>query len=198
MQVRPFSQACENNKNPIYSVLEPHLKELSHIVEIGSGTAQHACYFTEQMPHLTWQTTDQGEYFQQLQTLLKEQESCTLPQPLYLDVTQEEWPISDCQCVFTANTLHIMSWSSVKCLFANIANVLNADGKLFIYGPFNYNGKFTSASNEAFDAYIKEWNPHSGIRDNEKVVALAEKAGLNLITDYEMPANNHLLHFAKK
>lgn len=197
MQVKSFSQACENNKNPIFTVLEPHLASLSHIVEIGSGTAQHARYFTQQLPHLTWQTTDQGEYFPQLEALLEAERSDNLPQPLYLDVTQKEWPISDCECIFTANTLHIMSWSSVERLFENITHVLNTGAKFFIYGPFNYKGEFTSASNAAFDARLKQNNPHSGIRDNERVVALAQSAGLALVTDYEMPANNRLLHFEK-
>ena len=99
MQVKPFSQSCENNKNPIYAILAPHLEKISQVVEIGSGTGQHACYFTEQLPHLTWQTTDQGEYFPQLEKLIAEQNSSCLPPSLQLDVSQPVWPISDCEFV---------------------------------------------------------------------------------------------------
>jgi hypothetical protein len=197
MQVKPFSQACENNKNPIFSILVPHLKEFSHVVEIGSGTAQHACFFTEQLPHLTWQTTDQGEYFPLLQELIAKAGSPCLPAPLQLDVSQPVWPISECECVFTANTLHIMPWACVEKLFAGIAQVLQSGGHFYIYGPFNYNGQYTSASNENFDQYIKANNPLSGIRDFGKVTELAQLAGLELLVDHAMPANNRLLHFRK-
>ena len=198
MQVKTFSQACENNKNPIFSILEPHLKTVSHVVEIGSGTGQHACFFTRQLPHLTWQTTDQGEYFPQLQAFIAKENSACLPAPLLLDVSQPVWPISHCESVFTANTLHIMPWRCVEKLFAGIQLVLQPAGHFYIYGPFNYAGKYTSASNEAFDLRLKSNNPLSGIRDIEKVLYLAQQAELELLVDHTMPANNRLLHFRKK
>ncbi len=195
MQVKAFSQACENNKHPIFTVLAPHLKRLAHVVEIGSGTAQHASFFTQQLPHLTWQTTDQGKYFPQLQELIAKQNSACLPAPLRLDVSQAVWPVSDCECIFTANTLHIMPWACVEKLFTAIELVLQPAGHLFIYGPFNYGGEYTSVSNAAFDQRIKSNNPLSGIRNIEKVIALAQDAGLKLLADHSMPANNRLLHF---
>ena len=197
MPVKAFSKACENNKNPIFIILEPHLKKISHVVEIGSGTAQHACFFTKQLPHLIWQTTDQGEYFSQLEELIAEEDSACLPDPLYFDVSQEVWPITDCECIFTANTLHIMPWACVEKLFTGISLALRPGGHFFLYGPFNYDGKFTSASNEAFDLHIRSNNPLSGIRDIEKVLSLAQRAGLELLVDHTMPANNRLLHFRK-
>ena len=198
MQVKAFSQACENNKNPIFTILEPYLKEVSHVVEIGSGTGQHASFFTRQLSHLTWQTTDQGGYFPQLQELIANQNSASLPPPLYLDVSQQVWPVSDCECIFTANTLHIMPWACVEELFTGISSALRPGGHFFLYGPFNYGGQFTSESNEAFDLRIKSNNPLSGIRDIEKIISLAQQAGLELLVDHAMPANNRLLHFRKK
>lgn len=198
MQIKPFSQACENNKNPIFSILYSHLKNISHVVEIGSGTGQHATFFTEKLPHLIWQTTDQGEYFPILEKLIENESATCLPPALYLDVIQPSWPVSDCECIFTANTLHIMPWACVEKLFKGIGVALQETGNLFIYGPFKYDGQFTSKSNEAFDLHIKSNNPLSGIRDFEKIIMLAQLADLELITDYTMPANNRLLHFKRK
>ena len=198
MQVKTFSQACENNKNPIFTILEPYLRTISHIVEIGSGTGQHASFFTKQLPHLTWQTTDQGEYFPQLEALIAKENSVCLPPPLLLDVSQPVWPVTDCESVFTANTLHIMPWDCVEKLFKGIQRVLQPAGHFYIYGPFNYGGEYTSASNEAFDLRLKSNSPLSGIRDIEKIVSLAEQAELELLVDHTMPANNRLLHFRRK
>ncbi|MCG6202487.1 DUF938 domain-containing protein [Psychromonas antarctica] len=149
------------------------------------------------MPHLTWQTTDQGDYFPQLKVLMEKQRSTCLPAPLLLDVNQPVWPIRQCEFIFTANTLHIMSWQSVKKLFNGIQRSLQPAGDFCIYGPFNYAGKYTSSSNEAFAMRLKENNPSSGIRDIEKIISLADGAELELIVDYAMPANNRLLHFRK-
>lgn len=198
MQAKAFSQACENNKNPIFSILAPHLETISHVVEIGSGTGQHACFFTENLPHLTWQTTDQGEYFPQLEELIAKQNSACLPAPLQLDVSQAVWPVTDCECIFTANTLHIMPWACVEKLFNGISLALQPAGHFYIYGPFNYGGEYTSVSNEAFDLHIKSNNSLSGIRDIEKILYLAQQAELELLVDHTMPANNRLLHFRKK
>lgn len=198
MQIKPFSQSCENNKNPIFSILGPHLEKISNVVEIGSGTGQHACYFTKQLPHLTWQTTDQGEYFAPLDKLIAEENSDCLPPALQLDVSQSVWPIKNCEFIFTANTLHIMPWDCVEKLFQGIPAVLQSAGHFYIYGPFNYAGEYTSESNQAFDVRLKSKNLLSGIRDIEKILALAEKAGLELVCDHAMPANNRLLNFRKK
>lgn len=198
MQVRSFSQACENNKDPIFTVLAPQLKAITKVVEIGSGTAQHASFFTSLLPHLTWQTTDQGEYFPQLQALIKQYNSSALPAPLLLDVNQETWPIKNCEMIFTANTLHIMPWQCVQKLFCGVSSALQKGGHLYIYGPFNYAGKYTSKSNEAFDLRLKTTNSLSGIRGIEEIMLLANKAQLELLADHAMPANNRLLHFIKK
>ena len=198
MQIKTFSQACENNKNPIFTILAPQLKVISHVVEIGSGTGQHASFFTKRLPHLTWQTTDQGEYFPQLKALMEKENSVCLPAPLLLDVSQPVWPVSNCEFIFTANTLHIMPWGCVERLFNGIQISLQSAGHFYIYGPFNYHGKYTSISNEAFDMRLKSNDPLSGIRDVEKIISLAKEAELELLVDHTMPANNRLLHFIKK
>lgn len=198
MQVRPFSQACENNKDPIFAVLQEQLKCVSHVLEIGSGTGQHAIFFTQRLPHLTWQTTDQGEYFSQLKTLIEEENCASLPAPLLLDVSQPVWPVSHCELIFTANTLHIMPWHCVEKLFSGIQRSLQPAGHFYLYGPFNYCGKYTSSSNELFDLRLKSNNPLSGIRDIETIISLAEESELELVADHAMPANNRLLHFIKK
>lgn len=200
MQVnkKNFSQSCENNKKPIFSIIESLLKNVSQVVEIGSGTGQHATFFSERLPHLTWQTTDQGEYLAPLKVSIGKLNLSSLPTPLLLDVSQAIWPVSDCGCIFTANTLHIMSLECVEKFFNGIQRSLRSTGQLFIYGPFNYQGRYTSDSNQAFDQRLKRNNSLSGIRDIEKIICLAKQAQLELSADHSMPANNRLLHFVKK
>jgi len=192
-----FSQSCENNKIFILKVLEPLLKNRRHITEIGSGTGQHARYFTEQLAHITWQTTDQALWLPDLSATISAFNCKTLPAPLRLDVSDKEWPIGACEVIFTANTLHIMSWKHVQQFFTGVGNALQAEGDLFIYGPFNYHGQYTSQSNKDFDRYLQCKDPLSGIRDFEAILQLAEQANLQLVDDYAMPANNRLLHFMK-
>jgi cyclopropane fatty-acyl-phospholipid synthase-like methyltransferase len=198
MTVTRFSQSCENNKTFILKVLKPLLKNRRHITEIGSGTGQHACYFAEQLVHLTWQTTDQGIWLPDLSAAISAFNGENLPAPLRLDVSEKEWPIGHCEVVFTANTLHIMSWKHVQQFFTGVGNILQAEGDLFIYGPFNYQGQYTSQSNKDFDLYLQRKDPLSGIRDFEAILQLAEQANLRLVDDYAMPANNRLLHFIKR
>jgi cyclopropane fatty-acyl-phospholipid synthase-like methyltransferase len=197
MTVTNFSQSCENNKTFILNVLKPLLKNRRHIVEIGSGTGQHARYFTEQLTHLTWQTTDRALWLPNLSAIISTFNCANLPAPLSLDVSEKKWPIEHCDVIFTANTLHIMSWENVQEFFTGVAKVLQAKGDLFIYGPFNYQGKYTSQSNEEFDQHLQRQNPLSAIRHFEAIVQLAEQVNLQLVDDYAMPANNRLLHFIK-
>lgn len=197
MTVTRFSQSCEKNKIFILKVLRPLLKNRRHIAEIGSGTGQHARYFTEQFAHITWQTTDQALWLPNLSAAISAFNCANLPAPLRLDVSEKKWPIGHCEVVFTANTLHIMSWNNVQQFFTGAANVLQVEGDLFIYGPFNYQGEYTSNSNKDFDQFLKCKDPLSGIRHFEAILSLAEQTGLQLVDDYAMPANNRLLHFMK-
>jgi len=189
----PFSQACENNKTYILEKLKPVLRDRREVLEMGSGTGQHACHFASAMPHLRWQPTDVAENIPWLQPRCNEYAGDNLLAPKIFDVRQQPWDLTVPDGVFTANSLHIMSADSVKLFFGGLANAAVSDLKLAVYGPFNYDGGYTSESNARFDRWLFEQNPESAIRDFEFVNELATQAGLTLLDDYEMPANNRLL-----
>lgn len=163
------------------------------VVEIGAGTGQHAVHFARHLPHLQWQPTDRIEYLPGLAARIAEEGSANLAAPVELDVLQSRWPAVRGDAVFSANTLHIMSWPAVEALFAGLPQVLEPHGVLAIYGPFKYAGRFTTPSNAEFDAMLRARDPDSGVRDFEAVEALAASLGLALRADHAMPANNQLL-----
>ena len=162
------------------------------MLEIGSGTGQHAVHFAAALPHLVWQTSELEANLEGIRLWLGEATLQNLPPPVALDVTGT-WPDSRFDAVFTANTLHIMSWPNVQMLFAALPKVLTADAVLAVYGPFNYNGRFTSPSNASFDEWLKQRSAESGIRDFAAVDELARSVGLSLVEDRAMPANNRTL-----
>ncbi|AQS36661.1 Protein of unknown function (DUF938) [Shewanella psychrophila] len=209
MSLLPFSQACENNKAPILEVISQVFSSSSLILEIGTGTAQHAVHFAPALPHLTWQTSDQACYLDGIEAQLEFVRSQgaqhtdpidNIQSPLILDVTQT-WPLGELQKeidgIFTANTLHIMAKEMVEAFFIGVGKHLRTGGSLCIYGPFNYNGNYTSDSNARFDVWLAQQDNRSAIRDIEWIAELAETQGLRLIEDHEMPANNRLLNFKK-
>ena len=189
---KPFAPACERNREPILEVLRDHFGDRRGVLEIGSGTGQHAIFFAARLPHLLWQTSDRAENLPGIKAWLDETGLANTPPPLELDVIGA-WPAQRYDAVFSANTLHIMPWAVVERLFAGLPDVLADQAKVAIYGPFNYGGRFTSESNAAFDLRLRENAPHQGIRDFEKVNALAEMAGLELVEDRAMPSNNRCL-----
>jgi len=201
VDVAPLSEACERNKGPILEVLRTVLPASRRVLEIGSGTGQHAVHFSANLPHLSWQPTDTAEYLPILRRRLQLEHPPNLLAPLELDVRQRPWPATGADTVFTANTLHIMAWEAVQELFGGIGTVLHAPGwhdaaargVLCIYGPFRYGGRYTSESNVAFDRFLQSRDPRSGIRDFDAVDALAQSQGLHLQADHAMPANNQLL-----
>jgi len=193
---RPFSQACENNKNAILSVLTGVLADTKHVLEVGSGSGQHAVYFAKALPHLIWQTADRPEYHDGINAWLNWADLENVKSPLTLDVNQP-FPVDHIEAVFSANTLHIMSWHEVQLFFSEIGSRLNAEGLLCVYGPFNYDGEYTSDSNARFDQWLKQRDPQSGIRDISDVDNLAKEQGLLLKADHAMPANNRLLVWHK-
>jgi hypothetical protein len=190
---KPFSQACENNQQPILEIIREVFSKPSTVWEIGSGTGQHACYFARAMPHLTWQPTDRTPYLSGIQRWLDDSQLANIHPPLALDVTDPIWPCQGIDALFSANTLHIMSRKEVEICFERLGVYLNPQASICLYGPFNYQGHFTSDSNARFDAWLKRQNPLSGIRDFEWVSQLARDIGLELIADHAMPANNRLL-----
>lgn len=191
---KPHSPACDRNRDPILHVLREHFAGARHVLEIGSGTGQHAVHFAADLPWLAWQASDRPEHLAGIQAWLDDAALANTPAALELDVTGE-WPDVAADAVFTANTLHIMDRAAVQAFFAGCGRLL-ADvpgGTVVAYGPFNYGGRHTSASNRDFDAWLKARDPRSGIRDFEWVNALAGAAGLQGVADVAMPANNRCL-----
>jgi cyclopropane fatty-acyl-phospholipid synthase-like methyltransferase len=192
MDAKPFAPACERNRDPILAVLRRQFADRRRVLEIGSGTGQHAVYFAAALPWLTWQCSDVAENLPGIRLWLEDAGLPNTPPPLALDV-HGTWPACSPDAVFSANTLHIMGWEEVEAFFAGIDRVLGDDGTLVVYGPFNYGGDYTSASNREFDAWLRARDPRSGIRDFEAVDALAQRIGLQRVEDAAMPANNRCL-----
>jgi SAM-dependent methyltransferase len=190
---KPFSAACENNKRPIVAVLRGYLNAPARVLEIGSGTGQHAVYFGAQLPHVTWQTADLPVNHAGIQAWLDEAALDNVLPPLALDVDGADWPSTRFDAVFSANTVHIMHWPSVCRMIAGVGRLLGPTGRFFLYGPFNYDGRHTSESNARFDLSLKAADPGMGIRDFEAVRDEAAGVGLALERDHAMPANNRLL-----
>jgi SAM-dependent methyltransferase len=194
----PFSAACERNKDPILEVLRSRFAGRAQVLEIGSGTGQHAVHFARALAHLTWHPTEQLAYLADLTERVKLEGSDNLRAPTVLDVRQAVWPLRSVDAVFTANTLHIMSWPEVTALYRGVGTVLAPGGVFCVYGPFRYDGRYTSDSNQEFDCMLQERDPDSGLRDIHAVTILAQQYGLRLDADHDLPAYNRLLVFAKE
>jgi hypothetical protein len=186
--VKPFSEASERNRAPILAVLKRVFADRRSVLEIGSGTGQHAAYFAPELPHLVWQASDRAENLPGIRQWVEN--------PIELDV-DKPFPKVSADAVFTANTCHIMSWPQVERMFEAIGGMRSV--KTFcLYGPFNYGGKHTSESNARFDTMLRGRDAASGIRDAEAISALAGKSGFTLAEDNVMPANNRLLVFSRE
>jgi SAM-dependent methyltransferase len=189
----PYSEACERNKGPILEVLRKAFAGTTHVLEIGSGTGQHAVYFTNGMPWIVWQPSEIAEAMPGLRKRVFNEGLSNLRQPVEIDVMETPWDVRRVDGVYTANTLHIMHWPQVQAFFANLPAISKPATVLVIYGPFRYGGRCTSASNESFDEMLRARDPESGIRDFEAVDELARAAGFTLVADHAMPANNQAL-----
>lgn len=197
MESLPFSQACENNKAAILEELRGAFAGRREVLEIASGTGQHACHFAAGMSWLRWQPTELPENLPVLQPRCRAFSGENLLPPRPLDIRKYPWPLAVPDAIFTANSLHIMALSAVEQLFAALTSLADSDVVLAIYGPFNYRGHYTSPSNAAFDQWLAQQHPDSAIRDFEAVDKLAVRAGFELEADREMPANNRLLVWRK-
>jgi len=193
----PFSQSCENNKDFILEVLDRHLPSTCRVLEIAGGTGQHGVHFAGCLPNVTWQSSDLTENIDSLNRRFRLASLDNLPAAIPLHVSQADWDCGFPEHMFSANSLHIMSESCVKDFFLGVKRHLVPGGFLFIYGPFKYQGGFTTPSNAEFDLWLKARDPVSGIRDFETVDAYACEAGLAFIEDNAMPANNQLLVWQK-
>jgi cyclopropane fatty-acyl-phospholipid synthase-like methyltransferase len=189
---KPFSAACERNQEAILEVLRQRFADRTHVLEIGSGTGQHAVHFARALPQLVWQTSDVVAHLGGVQQWLSEAALANTPPPVVFDINGEP-PVDKFDAIFSANTLHIMGWSEVQRFFALLPQLMSNEALLVVYGPFNYGGKFTSPSNAAFDATLRAGDPRRGIRNFEDVDALAQSAGLALVEDRAMPANNRCI-----
>lgn len=194
---KPFSQACENNKQPILDILNSAFTNQKHVLEIGSGSGQHAVYLAKNLPTITWQTSDLLINHLGINQWIDDFYTPNIKRPIVVDLAQDHPLLDKVDTIFTANTLHIISWPLVQNFFKLVEDQLPSEGILCIYGPFNYQGEYTCESNENFDIWLKKRDKDSGIRDIEAVCQLATKSGLSLKEDIAMPANNRILVFNK-
>lgn len=212
---KPFAPACERNRAPIQAVLRGHFVDRRRVLEIGSGTGQHAVHFAAAMPWLSWQCSDLADRLPGIRAWLDEAGLPNTPPPLPLDLADAGWPralgaggpggngparfdAARFDAAFSANVLHIVAWPLVEAMFAGLDAVLAEDATVAVYGPFNYRGAYTSDSNREFDAWLQARDPRSGIRDFEAVDALAHAIGLRLVDDVAMPANNRTLVWRRR
>lgn len=195
----PFAPSAERNKDAILAALRPHLAHCRRVLEIGSGTGQHAVHMTAALPQLVWQCSELPGAIAGVAARLESEGTARTPPPLALDVAAPPWPLPAAEApdafdaIFTANTLHIMSFAHVGQFFARVGEVLAPGGLCCVYGPMKYGGAFTTRSNAEFDAQLRARDPLSGIRDFEALDELAQAQGLTLLEDIAMPANNLLL-----
>jgi cyclopropane fatty-acyl-phospholipid synthase-like methyltransferase len=196
---KPYAESCEQNQDPILQVLKAEFADRSRVLEIGSGTGQHAIYFGARLPHLTWQTSDMAANHAGIHAWLEEAGLDNVLPPIELDVRSEtHWPEASYDAVFSANAVHIMGWDAVEALFEGLGRVMENGARLALYGPFNYGGQYTSESNARFDQWLKDRDAASGIRNFEDLDALARAQGLGLHRDHAMPANNRILVWIKE
>lgn len=191
----PFSEACERNKEPILKALRFWLPATGTVLEIGSGTGQHVVHFAGEIPGLTWQPTDMEETLPGLVRRIEAEGSANILAPAALDVRSRHWPRGPFAAIYSANTAHIMAWSSVARMFEGVARVLAPGGCFFLYGPFSDGGRHNARSNAEFDQQLRTADPSQGIRDSVRVRFLAADFGLLAEGDLTLPANNRILIF---
>ncbi len=190
---KPVAESCLQNQQVILEVLQALFTEPGEVLEVGSGTGQHAVYFTEHMPHLIWQPGDLEDQIAGMKMWFAAVDHGRIREPMLLDVDADPWAVDKVDYVFTANTIHIISTPQVERLFQQVAPCMKPGALFAQYGPFNYNGNYTSESNARFDVWLKQRNPDSCIKHFEDLQALADKYNMRLFKDVEMPANNRIL-----
>lgn len=191
---KPMSPSCERNREPILKVLKDFITPNDRrLLEVGSGTGQHAVYFAPSFPYLEWHPTDKADTIKGIKHWMQEAHIPNIMAPVRLEIGKDDFPKLKFDVVFTANTFHIMHWKESKSFIKLLGHRLREGSRAIFYGPFKYSGEFTSPSNEAFDRQLKESDPLSGIRSFEDVNNAMIKNGFELIDDIEMPANNRIL-----
>lgn len=192
-----FSQAADSNKHAILKVLAEWLFDASKVIEVGSGSGQHAIHFANALKGISWQPTEQAGAIANLTRNIVEHGGDNICPPVALDLSSGQWPLGHKDCVYAANVIHIVSEALGQKLIQGAANLLADDGLFLLYGPFKYQGEFTTLSNADFDQWLKARDPRSGVRDFEWVCEQAKDAGLTLVEDRQMPANNQMLRFQR-
>lgn len=195
--MKPYSPSCDQNREPILSMLESLLSNSKTVLEVGSGTGQHAVYFGEKLPHLTWQCSDQAQYHGGILEWLNEAALSNVLPPLPLNVSEDNWPTTQYDALYSANVMHIMHWENVVDLFVSGSKCIHEGGLMVCYGPFNFDGKYTSQSNAQFDQQLRTGDPQSGIRNFEDLQKLADENSLIFLKNIEMPSNNRILVWQK-
>jgi len=195
--MKQSSPSCERNKEPILAVLREILSVPGLVLEIGSGSGQHAAHFARGLPHVEWQPTDVAENIPSISAWRDEAGLANLREPLALDLFSDRWPVSAAQAVVCINTVHIVSWVAVEKLFAGVGRLLKPGGTMYVYGPYRYAGRPLEPSNEEFDRWLKARDAVSGVRLFEDVNRLALENGLTLAGDRSMPANNRSLWWVR-
>tara|TARA_Y100001935_G_C17269334_1_gene490997 strand:- start:113 stop:709 length:597 start_codon:yes stop_codon:yes gene_type:complete len=188
-----FSESCEQNKKPILSILKNYLYGKKHLLEIGSGTGQHAAYFASKFPSITWQTSDKAENHTGIKAWIDYSKLDNILPPMKLDVSKDAWPKNSYDIVFSANTAHIMSKENIHSMFTGISKVLLPENEFLLYGPFNIDGKYTADSNMEFDKALKIRDPGMGVRDIEWLEGIGAKNKIFLKDKINMPADNMIL-----
>lgn len=194
--MKPYAPSCDENKDVILSVIKAYLADKKTVLEIASGTGQHAVFFAQALKHLNWQSSDLKNQMAGMQQWIDEAQLSNLQKPIELDVSAH-WPNKHYDAIFSANAIHIMSHQQVEDCFNGLGQVLEPQAICLFYGPFNYEGAYTSDSNKRFDVWLKNNNPLSCIKDFEWIVELANRQALSLLNDHKMPANNRILVFIK-
>jgi cyclopropane fatty-acyl-phospholipid synthase-like methyltransferase len=195
--MKPFAESCDQNKHPILEVLRTEFAHATTVLEIGSGTGQHAVFFAAELPQLIWQTSEVVEHHAGIQAWINDSGLTNVLPPIELDVLRSPWPDTQYDAIFSANTSHIMAWPEVVAMFESIGKHMNSGATFCLYGPFNKHGQYTSDSNARFDQWLKARDPNSGVRDMEMLTALAAQQGLELTAEHDMPANNKILVWHK-
>lgn len=189
-----FAPAAERNRAPILAVLERVLPTSGTVLEIASGTGQHAVFFAEHLPALRWQPSDASpDALQSIESWVAEAARANLLQPLTLDVSSRVWPIDHADAALCINMIHISAWESSEALFEGAERILSEGAPLITYGPYRVRGEHTAPSNAAFDESLRSRNPRWGVRDIDALEVLARGAGFVLEERVAMPANNMTL-----
>lgn len=198
MTDKPFAEYADRNGAPILAVLQNEFAHCTKVLEIGSGTGQHAVRFAKELPFLQWQTSDLDENHPGIRAWVNDSGLANLLPPLALDVLTADVPAESCDAVYSSNTAHIMSIEAVKKMFAILGNALTDGGVFCLYGPFRQDGEFNTPSNAAFHQTLRSRNPEMGVRHLESLDEYARDHNMARIRLYTMPANNHIAVWRKK